>query len=227
MQRSFKDSTHPPNSQTTDAQASGISIIWDAVLLWDHLLNTSEEDPALLVSGQPQVPPESGMPPDVLAPLFCQGRVIGALRIISQQERTFGPQELALVEHLARQISQTLETKELSEHMRILQDRVFGLNEQGDSRLRQEGTWAPADGYFLIGDSLSPREMDVLALLATGTGNEQISSKLGISLNTVKTHVRHIKAKLGTANRAETALAASRILDRQNKRIRHYAVEVF
>jgi len=84
-----------------------------------------------------------------------------------------------------------------------------------------------SDTESLDPGSFSPREMDVLSLLATGIGNEQVGSQLGISLNTVKTHVRHIKEKLGTKNRAETALAAAKIIGIRSGRIRQGAVEGF
>ncbi len=50
---------------------------------------------------------------------------------------------------------------------------------------------------------LSPRELEVLGLLARGYKNRQIADALVISLSTVKVHVRHIFEKLGARNRAE------------------------
>src|SRR5438093_1430076 len=56
-----------------------------------------------------------------------------------------------------------------------------------------------------IADSavLSNRERQVLALLADGLGNKQIAARLGISTNTVKTHLELLFEKLGVATRAE------------------------
>src|SRR5437773_6272498 len=56
-----------------------------------------------------------------------------------------------------------------------------------------------------IADSavLSNRERQVLALLADGLGNKQIAARLGISTNTVKTHLELLFDKLGVATRAE------------------------
>ena len=48
---------------------------------------------------------------------------------------------------------------------------------------------------------LSPRETDVLLLLARGYGSTHIANELGISENTVRTHVRHIYEKLGVGGR--------------------------
>ena len=55
---------------------------------------------------------------------------------------------------------------------------------------------------------LSSREMEVLDCLAQGKTTIQIASKLFISENTVKTHVRHILEKLEASNRAEAVSKA-------------------
>lgn len=57
-------------------------------------------------------------------------------------------------------------------------------------------------------EPLSPRELEVLGLLADGMTNQEIAAALFVSLATVKTHVHHIAAKLGSANRTETAALA-------------------
>lgn len=59
-------------------------------------------------------------------------------------------------------------------------------------------------------DVLSPRERDVLRILATGSTNADISSELHLSETTVKTHISGIFVKLGVRNRVEAALAAFR-----------------
>jgi LuxR family maltose regulon positive regulatory protein len=50
-------------------------------------------------------------------------------------------------------------------------------------------------------EQLSERELEVLRLLAEDASNQQIASRLTISLSTVKTHVHHILDKLNTKNR--------------------------
>ena len=58
--------------------------------------------------------------------------------------------------------------------------------------------------------SLTPRERDVLRLMALGFSNKEIARQLGVSENTVKTHVRHILAKLNARSRVEAAMHALR-----------------
>ncbi len=59
-------------------------------------------------------------------------------------------------------------------------------------------------------DTLSDRQMEVLVLLADGCSYEEIGTRLFISLNTVKFHVRSIFVRLGVRNR----MAAARLLAR-------------
>jgi DNA-binding NarL/FixJ family response regulator len=54
---------------------------------------------------------------------------------------------------------------------------------------------------------LSPREAEVLELLAQGLTNGQIAKLLYISLSTTKVHVKHIYDKLGVRSRLEAARA--------------------
>ena len=59
-------------------------------------------------------------------------------------------------------------------------------------------------------DGLSPREVEVLALICTGKSNREIAEELFISLSTVAHHVSNILNKTGVANRAEAATYAAR-----------------
>ena len=50
---------------------------------------------------------------------------------------------------------------------------------------------------------LTTREREILELLSEGLGNKQIAARLGISTNTVKTHLELLFEKLGVSSRAE------------------------
>lgn len=57
---------------------------------------------------------------------------------------------------------------------------------------------------------LTPRETDVLRLIASGTGNAEIAKSLHIGLGTVKGHIRDILEKLAAADRTQAAVLALR-----------------
>ena len=57
---------------------------------------------------------------------------------------------------------------------------------------------------------LTPREREVLALLASGRSSKEIARRLVISPRTVSTHVQHILAKLDVSNRARAIALAHR-----------------
>jgi len=59
-------------------------------------------------------------------------------------------------------------------------------------------------------DALTPREIDVLRMLAEGLGNKQIARQLDISEHTVKFHVSSILGKLGAASRTEAVMLGIR-----------------
>ena len=60
----------------------------------------------------------------------------------------------------------------------------------------------PAESATTYPDGLTPREMDVLRLLAQGLTSAQIAERLVIGVVTVNFHVRSIYSKLGATSRA-------------------------
>jgi DNA-binding NarL/FixJ family response regulator len=58
---------------------------------------------------------------------------------------------------------------------------------------------------------LTPRQVEVLALVAAGRSNRQIAQELFISPRTASVHVSNILAKLGVAGRVEAAAVAHRL----------------
>ena len=66
---------------------------------------------------------------------------------------------------------------------------------------------APTDGEGPF-DVLTPRESEILVLLAEGLSNRGIGNSLGISEGTVKVHVKAILRKLGVASRVAAAVLA-------------------
>jgi DNA-binding NarL/FixJ family response regulator len=58
-------------------------------------------------------------------------------------------------------------------------------------------------------DSLTPREREILSLMAEGMDNRQVAARLHISYATVRSHVRHLLGKLGARSKLEAVVRAA------------------
>lgn len=76
--------------------------------------------------------------------------------------------------------------------------------------LKGESIYPDATPVVTLGmaksSEFTPREIEVLRLLTTGAGNDEIAEKLDISLNTVKTHIKHLLEKTGFETRTQLAI---------------------
>jgi LuxR family maltose regulon positive regulatory protein len=74
---------------------------------------------------------------------------------------------------------------------------------------------APSTDHIPVNDReyLTPREGEILRLIAAGLSNQQIADQTFVALSTVKTHIKHLYAKLGVTNRAQATLWAKNHLD--------------
>jgi LuxR family maltose regulon positive regulatory protein len=59
-----------------------------------------------------------------------------------------------------------------------------------------------------LAESLSERELEVLAFIAAGESNREIAARLFVSISTVKTHLNNIYRKLGVTNRTQAVTRA-------------------
>lgn len=73
-----------------------------------------------------------------------------------------------------------------------------------------EAAAARDSGAAPTAPALTQREQQILELLADGLGNKQIAARLGITTNTVKTHLELLFDKLDVSSRAEAVAAAAR-----------------
>ena len=73
---------------------------------------------------------------------------------------------------------------------------------------RVAGVLLPDSGTGRPEDAMSPRELEVLRLVAQGLANKQIGRRLGISERTVKAHLGRVFRQLGVADRTSAALWA-------------------
>jgi DNA-binding NarL/FixJ family response regulator len=83
--------------------------------------------------------------------------------------------------------------------------RGFLLKDAGPPLLAQ-AIRSAANGDALIAPSVTAREEDVLARVASGRTNAEIADELFISLSTTKTHLASLMNKLGARNRVELAM---------------------
>jgi DNA-binding NarL/FixJ family response regulator len=62
-------------------------------------------------------------------------------------------------------------------------------------------------------DKLTPREQQIVKLIATGANNEEIANQLYISTRTVKNHITNILSQLNLRNRTQIAILVASILN--------------
>jgi DNA-binding CsgD family transcriptional regulator len=62
-----------------------------------------------------------------------------------------------------------------------------------------------------VAGQFTPRELDVLALMAEGLDTAVMSHRLGIATHTIEWHVRHVIEKLGVHSKLQAVIAAARL----------------
>ena len=106
---------------------------------------------------------------------------------------------------VAGYLLKTSSTRELIDAVRAAAHGVFVLDRSLSERLQRRPPDArPASGF----GELTPREAEVLTLLAKGRSNKQIATELSLGLRTVEGYVSKILGKLGANSRTEAALQA-------------------
>ena len=85
--------------------------------------------------------------------------------------------------------------------------RLVGADEPADARLIAPPADRPSDPE----QPLTPREVEVLTLLAEGASNKVIARQLGISVHTAKFHVGQVLDKLDATGRTEAVAHAARL----------------
>ena len=69
---------------------------------------------------------------------------------------------------------------------------------------------SPSNQQEPLAQELSDRELEVLKLIVEGVANQEISKRLFISHNTVKSHIKHVLDKLSVSDRTQAAVKAIR-----------------
>lgn len=164
----------------------------------------------------------------VVAPIMPRGRVIGFIhadhhfsgRPVDAVDRealralatgfAYAYERVVLLERLREQRNRIRElTASTAELVSDLCHGDAGFDDPGSDRAMVRGWAAPAGGGESDAPRLTPREVEILALMAAGATNAAIARELFISEGTVKSHVARMLRKLDASNRAE---AVSRYL---------------
>src|SRR3954464_2247646 len=145
-----------------------------------------------------------GNPPRTIAltPYAADASVLGALRAGARGYLTkdAGAEEIrAAVEAVAR--GEAALDPAVQHHV------VAALSGPG-AAAPDAGAAGPPGGESELPDGLTPREAEVLALIAAGLTNTEIAQRLVVSGATVKSHVNHIFAKAGVRDRAQAVVYA-------------------
>lgn len=118
-----------------------------------------------------------------------------------------GPAEDALAAGAAGVLPRTAAPARLAAALSAVAHGLVVLDSSlAESLLRQR----PPDRAELI-EELTPREQEVLALLAQGLTNKAIAERLSVSDHTAKFHVNSILGKLGAGSRTEALVRAARL----------------
>jgi PAS domain S-box-containing protein len=123
-----------------------------------------------------------------------QEQPFGVLVLHAPRWRRFSEQDVDFVRSVANVLATAIE--------RRLQDLVSRM------LLDHERDLQRAAGAVEL-ERLSPRERQILPLLAAGYSNREIAARLGVGTGTVKSYVEHLLQKLGASSRAEAAARAA------------------
>ena len=106
------------------------------------------------------------------------------------------------------------EIKEYREQIGLLQIKIKTAEEIKSELLKVEKSEALKEldkqiaKYESFKLTLTPREKEILNLIAEGYLNKQIAQYLHLAESTIKNHIAHIFEKLGVSNRTEAAIKA-------------------
>lgn len=126
------------------------------------------------------------------------------LTSFSDDNKVFPAIKAGAISYLLKDIS----PEELAHAIRAAQRNEAVLHPEVAAKLMQEFSTPRSDSPPV--DQLTPREMDVLRLVAKGMSNKEIADTLIISEKTTKTHLSNILSKLHLADRTQVAIYALR-----------------
>lgn len=147
----------------------------------------------------------------VVAPLTTQGETIGLLHgDACASGRELDPLDVEVMTRFARGLSGVLERAVLRHTLELHRGELEAALQWMSGRLARlsdarapEADRARSEAGRRLVESLTPRELDVLRLMARGNTNREIATELVVREGTVKYHVKNILRKLGATSRAD------------------------
>ena len=149
------------------------------ILKWDQEKGAFSNDPYIN---------EHSMQSQLGIPLIFHGVLLGVLYL----EKSSDSEECS---------AKCIEAiKSLSCQTMLLEKLQLYINDKADN--------STDDNHSPIIEELTPREKEILGHIASGNSNKEIADALGVSVNTVKTHVLSIYGKLNVNRRSQAAIKA-------------------
>jgi DNA-binding NarL/FixJ family response regulator len=139
----------------------------------------------------------------------CPGVAVVLLATIPDDERAIR----ALRAGASGYLSKELEPDVLARIVRGVADGEAAVSRRLAMRIIESDRRAPRDGSGLrpVRSELTDREWEVLDLLASGAGTEDVARALVLSTETVRSHLKNLYRKLGVRSREQAVEAARRL----------------
>src|SRR5262249_14723307 len=118
---------------------------------------------------------------------------------------------------IAALLTQSVERRAQNDLLRVYAERLLSAFPSHQPRETAAAADAPPvlrstlERSNALIEPLSPRELEVLRLLADGKDNAQIAGALSVAVSTVKAHINHIFGKLSVHSRLEAVLCAQEL----------------
>ena len=125
------------------------------------------------------------------------------LTSFTEDEKVFAAIKAGAVGYLLKDIS----PPELAKAIQAVQSGETHLHPEITKKLMNQFV-SPKSDIEITPDELTPREMEVLQLVAQGLSNKALAKELTISEKTVKTHLSSIYSKLNLSDRTQAAIYA-------------------
>ena len=143
-----------------------------------------------------------------VAPILVEGEVVGTLHADAcASDRTVDELDCELLTQACTGLGEVFDRAVLRD---VLQRQRTAAQAAINMLAASMQAATPSDGFEALGETLTTREREVLALMARGQTNAKIASALAIREGTAKYHVKNVLRKLGARSRADAVARYTR-----------------